>query len=172
MNTELKTTAENRILSKQQIQQKISRIAFEIYENNYLEKKIYVAGIPSGYKLAQLLANELEKIAPFEISLLKVEIDKPKGKKETISVDRDPNELKNHVLILVDDVLHTGRTFLQSLRPFLDVKVKKIETVALVNRSHTKFPINANYTGYVLATTLNDHIEVILENKGFGVYLY
>ena len=56
------TTAENRILSKQQIQQKISRIAYEIYENNYLEKEIYVAGIPSGYKLASLLVKELKKM--------------------------------------------------------------------------------------------------------------
>jgi len=168
----LNTTFENRILSKQQIQQKISRIAYEIYENNYLEKEIYVAGIPSGYKLASLLVNELKKISPFEVSLLKVEIDKQNGGKEVITVDCDPNVLVGQVLILVDDVLHTGRTFLQSLRPFLDIKVKKIETVALVNRSHTMFPINANYTGYELATTLNDHVEVILESKGFGVYLY
>jgi pyrimidine operon attenuation protein/uracil phosphoribosyltransferase len=168
----LKATKENQILTKQQIKHKISRIAYEIYENNYLEKKIYVAGIPSGYQLAKLLVNELKKISPFEISLLKIEIDKPKGKKETISVDCEPQELDGQVLILVDDVLHTGRTVLQSLRPFLDVTVKKIETVALVNRSHTRFPISANYTGYELATTLNDHVEVVLDSKDFGVYLY
>jgi pyrimidine operon attenuation protein/uracil phosphoribosyltransferase len=76
------------------------------------------------------------------------------------------------VLVLVDDVLHTGRTLVQSLRPFLDVNVKKIETVALINRSHKLFPIHANYTGYELATTLNDHIEVVLDSENFGVYLY
>ena len=168
----MKTTSENRILTRQQIQHKISRIAFEIYENNYLEKKIYVAGIPSGYKLAQLLVAELKKIWPISISLIKIEIVKQKGEKDAITVDCDPKELKDHVLILVDDVLHTGRTFVQSLRPFLDVNVKKIETVALVNRSHTMFPIRSNYTGYELATTLNDHIEVILESENFGVYLY
>jgi pyrimidine operon attenuation protein/uracil phosphoribosyltransferase len=72
----------------------------------------------------------------------------------------------------VDDVLHTGKTFLHSLRPFLDVDVKKIETVALVNRSHKLFPISADYTGYELSTTLNDRIEVLLDSEKFGVYLY
>lgn len=163
--------AEHRILSKQQIQQKISRIAYEIYENNYLEKKLYVAGIPSGYKLANLLAKELNKISPFETTLLKIEFDKEAPTEKNIQVNCDPKELEGHVLILVDDVLHTGKTFLHCLRPFLDVEVKKIETVVLVNRSHKLFPISADYTGYELSTTLNDHIEVILDSGKFGVYL-
>lgn len=163
--------AEHRILSKQQIEHKISRIAYEIYENNYLEEKLYVAGIPSGYKLANLLARELKKISPFETSLLKIEFDNKAPSDKNIHVNCDPKELEGHVLILVDDVLHTGKTFLHSLRPFLDVDVKKIETVVLVNRSHKLFPISADYTGYELSTTLNDHIEVVLDSGKFGVYL-
>lgn len=166
------TSTENRILTKQQIQHKISRIAYEIYENNYLEKKIYIAGIPSGYELAKLLVRELKKISPFEISLLKIEFSQEKLSDGSIKVDCDPQELRGNVLILVDDVLHTGKTFLHSLRPFLDVDVKKIETVVLVNRSHKLFPISSDYTGYELSTTLNDHIEVVLKSGKFGVYLY
>ena len=164
--------AENRILTKRQIQHKISRIAYEIYENNYLESKLYVAGIPSGYKLAKLLVRELKKISPFEISLLKIEFNKENISSGSIKVDCDPQELKGNVLILVDDVLHTGKTFLHSLRPFLDVDVKKIETVVLVDRSYKLFPISSDYTGYELSTTLNDHIEVVLDSEKFGVYLY
>jgi len=162
----------NTILNKQQIQHKISRIAYEIYEHNYLEKKIYIAGIPSGYKLAKLLVKELKSISPFKISLLKIEFDKDRLSSESIKVDCDPQELKGKVLILVDDVLHTGKTFLHSLRPFLDVEVKKIETVVLVKRSHKLFPISSDYTGYELSTTLNDHIEVVLDVGKYGVYLY
>lgn len=166
------TSSENRILNKQQIQQKISRIAYEIYENNYLEKKLYVAGIPSGYKLARLLVKELKKISPFDVSLLKIEFDNANPSVDSINVDCDPKGLKGCVLILVDDVLHTGRTFMHSLRPFLDVNIKKIETVVLVDRSHKLFPISSDYTGYELSTTLNDHIEVVLDTGKFGVYLY
>ncbi|NJN25011.1 MAG: phosphoribosyltransferase [Cyclobacteriaceae bacterium] len=166
------TSTENMILNKQQIQQKISRIAYEIYENNYREKKLYVAGIPSGYKLAKLLVKELKKISPFDITLLKVEFLHKKPSEESISVDCDPKELQGSVLILVDDVLHTGKTFLHSLRPFMDVDIKKIETAVLVDRSHKLFPISSDYVGYELSTTLNDHIEVVLNPGKYGVYLY
>lgn len=166
------TSVENQILDKRQIKQKISRIAYEIYENNYLEKKLYIAGIPSGYKFASLLVKELKKISPFELSLLKIEFGKGKPSEETIKVNCDPNELKGSILLLVDDVLHTGRTFMHSLRPFLDVDIKKIETVVLVDRSHKLFPISSDYTGYELSTTLNDHIEVVLDTNNFGIYLY
>ncbi|MCG8310523.1 MAG: phosphoribosyltransferase [Cytophagales bacterium] len=166
------TTADNQILSRQQIQHKISRIAYEIYENNYLEKKLFIAGIPSGYKLARLLVKELKKISPFEITLLKIDFRKKNPSSESIKVNCEPQELKGSVLILVDDVLHTGRTFMHSLRPFLNVDVKKIETVVLVDRSHKLFPISSDYTGYELSTTLNDHIEVVLDPGKFGVFLY
>jgi len=156
----------------QQIRHKISRIAWEIYENNYTEKKIYIAGIPSGYKLARLLAKELQKISPVQVELLKIEFKQKSDDQETIHVNCNPSDLTGHVLLLVDDVLHTGRTFLQSLRPFMDVKVKKIETAVLINRSHKMFPISADYTGYQLATTLNDHIKVVLDSGKYGVYLY
>jgi pyrimidine operon attenuation protein/uracil phosphoribosyltransferase len=166
------TSTENRILDKRQIQQKISRIAYEIYENNYLEKTIYIAGIPSGYKLARLLAKELKKISPFDISLIKIEFEQESPSEKSIKVNCNPKDLKGKVLILVDDVLHTGRTFMHSLRPFLDVNIKKIETVVLIDRSHKLFPISSDYTGYELSTTLNEHIEVVLDTGKFGVYLY
>lgn len=162
----------NKILTRKQILQKISRIAYEIYENNYKEKEIYVAGIPSGYELAKLLVRELRKVTPFKVTLLKIEFDNKNFSANSIKVNCDPNQLKGRVLIMVDDVLHTGKTFLHSLRPFLDVDIKKIETVVLVNRSHKMFPIAADYTGYELATTLTDHIEVVLGRGKVGVYLY
>ncbi len=165
-------TDENKILTMQQIRHKISRIAWEIYENNHTEKKIYIAGIPSGYKLAKLLAKELQKISPVQVELLKIEFNQKSDDFEAIHVNCNPSDLKGQVLLLVDDVLHTGRTFLQSLRPFMDVKVKKIETAVLINRSHKTFPISADYTGYQLATTLNDHIKVVLDAGKYGVYLY
>ena len=166
------TSQEHMILNKQEIQHKIGRIAYEIYENNYLEKELYIAGIPSGYKFANLLVKQLKKISPFEITLLKIVVEPGGDGKDQTSVSTDPESLEGKVLILVDDVINTGRTLIQSLKPFIDVKLKKIETVALINRSHRSLPVSVNYSGYELATTLNDHIEVSLETGKFGVYLY
>ncbi len=170
MDTALK---DNLILNKKQVMQKVIRIAFEIYENNYKEKNLVIAGISGeGFKLAKLLMKELKKISPFELTLIRVDIDKNDPAKSDIKINCDLKILHNSCLILVDDVLNTGRIFLHGLKPFLNINVKKIQTAVLVNRQHKLFPVSADYTGYELSTTLNDHIQVILDREQFGVYLY
>ncbi len=170
MDTALK---DNLILNKKQVMQKVIRMAFEIYENNYKEKKLVIAGITGeGFKLAKLLMKELKKISPFELTLIRVDIDKKNPAKSEIKINSDLKILHRSCLILVDDVLNTGRIFLHSLKPFLNIDVKKIQTAVLVNRQHKLFPVSADYTGYELSTTLNDHIQVILDREQFGVYLY
>jgi pyrimidine operon attenuation protein/uracil phosphoribosyltransferase len=80
-------------------------------------------------------------------------------------------DLAKKNIILVDDVLNTGRILTYGMRPFLSITVKKIEVAVLVNRSHALYPIHPTYTGYELSTTLDDHIEVVLKKK-FAVYLH
>jgi pyrimidine operon attenuation protein/uracil phosphoribosyltransferase len=167
------TEGKDLILDKDQILQKIKRIAFEILENNIGEKELVIAGIiDGGYKLAGLIAEELKKESNFKLRLVKITLDKKAPFKSKIEVDCDINTLNDKTIIIVDDVLHTGRTFVQSMKPFLEVNVKNIQTVVLVNRNHTHFPVMANYTGYELSTTLSDHVLVDLTSKDFGVYLY
>ncbi len=167
------TTEKDLILDKDEIFQKIKRIAFEILERNIGEKELIIAGIADGgYKLAEILVDELEKESVFKIKLVKITLDKKAPFKSKIEVDYDIKSLKDKTIIIVDDVLHTGRTFVQSMKPFLEVDVKKIQTVVLVNRNYTLFPVTANYTGYELSTTLSDHVLVDLNSKDIGVYLY
>ena len=158
------------ILDTRQVKQKIKRIAYEIFEHNFKEKGIVMAGIEGqGYLLAKLLAKEVENISPLEIRLVKISLDKSAPEQSEIKLDCDLKELKKKCIILVDDVLNTGRTFAYGMKPFLTIEVKKIETAVLVNRSHTLFPIYPQYTGYELATTLKDHVEVNLGDE--TVYL-
>ena len=158
------------ILDTRQVKQKIKRIAYEIFEHNFKEKGVVMAGIEGqGYILAKLLAKEVENISPLEIRLVKISLDKVAPQQSEIKLDCDLKELKKKCIILVDDVLNTGRTFAYGMKPFLTIEVKKIETAVLVNRSHTLFPIYPQYTGYELATTLKDHVEVNLGDE--TVYL-
>ncbi len=158
------------ILDTRQVKQKIKRMAYEIFEHNFKEKGIVMAGIEGqGYILAKLLAKEVENISPLEIRLVKISLDKSAPQQSEIKLDCDLKELKKKCIILVDDVLNTGRTFAYGMKPFLTIEVKKIETAVLVNRSHTLFPIYPQYTGYELATTLKDHVEVNLGDE--TVYL-
>lgn len=147
-------------------------MASEIYENNFNEKSLVIAGIEGhGYTLAKLLTKEMEAISPIAIKLVKVNIDKLAPQQSEIELDCDLKEIRKKCIVIVDDVLNTGRTFAYGMKPFLNTEVKKIETAVLVNRSHTLFPIYPKYTGYELATTLKEHVEVKLEKGDTSVYL-
>ncbi|AYB35515.1 phosphoribosyltransferase [Chryseolinea soli] len=159
------------ILDARQVQEKIKRMAFEIYEHNFKEKNVVIAGIDGqGYILAQLLLKHVQEISPLEGKLVKVSLDKLSPLQSEVTLDCELKDLKKKCIILVDDVLNTGRTFAYGMKPFLNIEVKKIETAVLVNRSHTLFPIYPQYTGYELATTIKDHVEVNL-GKETAVYL-
>ena len=159
------------ILDSIQVSQKIRRMAYEIFEHNFDEKTIVMAGIDGqGYALAKLLIKEIESISPIKTILVKVALDKSAPQQSDVTLDCNPKELQKKCIILVDDVLNTGRTFAYGLKPFLDIEAKKIETAVLVNRSHTLFPIYPQYTGYELATTIRDHVEVTL-GKDTAVYI-
>jgi pyrimidine operon attenuation protein / uracil phosphoribosyltransferase len=167
------TSERSLILSASQIKQKIRRMAYEIYEHNFDCKTLILAGIEGhGYTLANLLVQELQSISPLAVKLVKVSLDKSAPQQSDIALDCDLKEIKKKVIVLVDDVLNTGRTFAYGMKPFLNTEVKKIETAVLVNRSHTLFPIYPQYTGYQLSTTLKEHVEVRLSKDDSGVYLH
>lgn len=161
----------NLILDAAQVKQKIRRMAFEIYENNFKEKTLVIAGIDGqGYVLAKQLAKEVQSVAEIEVSLVKVSLDKLAPQQGEVTLDCDIKTIRKKCIIVVDDVLNTGRTLAYGLKPFLDTEVKKIETAVLVNRSHTLFPVYPQYTGYELSTTIKDHVVVEL-GKDAAVYL-
>lgn len=165
-------TDDSLILTEKQVFQKIRRIAFQIYENNFSEKEVILAGIhDQGYVLAKLLLESLQEVASFDVRIIGIHLDKLAPTQSTISLDCEPSELKNKSIILIDDVSNTGKTMAYSLKPFLNIKVKKIETAVLVNRSHTEFPIAINYSGFELATTIKEHVKASFEASNTGVYL-
>ncbi|MEQ8623776.1 MAG: phosphoribosyltransferase family protein [Vicingaceae bacterium] len=162
----------SQILDHLQIQQKINRIAYQIYEDNYDQDKIIMAGIASnGYELAKILKKQIEKISPLEVVLEEVLLNKKNPINSKVELQLTDEELKNQSIILVDDVLNSGRTMMYGLQLFLKVQVKKLSTAVLVNRSHKRFPVNANYVGMSLATTLKEHIEVSLEKGKYAAFL-
>jgi pyrimidine operon attenuation protein/uracil phosphoribosyltransferase len=165
------TDSRTRILDADQVRQKIRRMAYQMYEENFKEKAIVLAGVDGqGYVLAGLIALEYQRIAETDVKVVRVSMDKVTPEKHPVTLDCSMKELKKKSIVLVDDVLNTGRTLAYALKPFLDTDVKKLEIAVLVNRSHSKFPVFPRYSGLELATTLNDHVEVIL-GKEPAVYL-
>ena len=154
------------ILDKQQIAQKINRIAYQILEDNLDEKEIVLAGIwDRGYKLAIRLKSVLETIAAFKVTLVRVDIEK-QNSKLVAKTDLPESDWKNKVVILVDDVLNSGKTLAYGLGVFLNTPHKKIRTVVLVDRSHKIFPIATDFVGLQLATILKEHVDVVMDVDG------
>jgi pyrimidine operon attenuation protein/uracil phosphoribosyltransferase len=80
--------------------------------------------------------------------------------------------IKDQVVVVMDDVINSGRTFLYALLPLLEEMPRKIQTLTLVERSYKTFPVHADYVGISLSTTLQDHIYVeVLGEKVIGAYL-
>jgi pyrimidine operon attenuation protein / uracil phosphoribosyltransferase len=160
------------ILTQAQIQQKVRRIAYAIYENNFDETELWLVGIQGqGWRFAGMLQEVLQEISPLKVSLIRLELNKQAPLQAEILLHGAPDSLQDKSIILTDDVLNTGRTLAYSLKPFLQQRIKRLEIAVLVNRSHTTFPVQAKYTGYELATTLSEHIDVQLEEGAMAVYL-
>lgn len=160
-----------KVLNATQVAQKIDRIAFEIYENHYQEEQIIIGGVAgNGYRLAEMIADKLRDISKKEVRLVEVKVDKkdPLGASPFVALERE--EAENRVVILVDDVLNSGKTLIYGIRHLLQVRLKALRTAVLIDRDHKRFPVRADFVGLALSTTLQEHVTVEL-NGEMGVYL-
>jgi pyrimidine operon attenuation protein/uracil phosphoribosyltransferase len=154
------------ILNSQQIQQKIDRIAYQILEDNFDEEEIIIAGIlPSGNKIAKRLKAILDNIAPFKSTLIGIELDK-QSTSLSANYDFDLQDCSNKVVILVDDVLNSGKAIAYGFGVFRDVPVKKLRTAVLIDRNHKKFPMTTDFAGMALSTVLKEFVDVVLDEDG------
>ncbi|GGX10866.1 phosphoribosyltransferase family protein [Aquimarina muelleri] len=153
-------TDQNIILTHEQIQHKIKRIAYQIYETNVDEKEIIIAGIAkNGYIFAQRLKNTLEDISDIKVTLCEVTMNK-KSPQNTVKTSIAPDKYQNKSIILADDVLNSGTALIYGVKHFLDVPLTRFKTAVLVNRNHKKYPIKADFKGISLSTSLHEHIVV------------
>lgn len=161
----------NIILNHDEINHKIRRIAFQIYEANVNEKEVVLAGIDSnGYIFAKKLKSVLQKISDIDVILCKVTIDK-KNPWLDIKTSISPEDYKNKSLVLVDDVLNSGTTLIYGVKHFLNVPLKQFKTAVLINRNHKKYPVKADFKGISLSTSLHEHVHINLDGKSFEAFL-
>ncbi len=150
------------ILNKDQIEKKTVRIAYQILEDNFDEKSLVLAGIADrGYVFAQRLKAKLEHISSINVELIKVSLDKD-SRVLNAQTDVPVSSAQNKTVILVDDVLNSGRTLAYGMGVFFDVPLKKMRTAVLIDRSHHKYPIFSDFSGLKLSTILKEHVDVTL----------
>lgn len=163
--------SQNTILNNQEIEHKIKRIAYQIYETFPGEDEIILAGISkNGYILAEKISVALNTVSDLKITLCEVKIDKSNPFNQiTTSIAKEA--YTNKGIVLVDDVLNSGTTLIYGVKHFLDVPLKKFKTAVLVDRNHKKFPVKADFKGISLSTSSKEHVQVVFEENNNHAYL-
>jgi len=150
------------ILSQDVAMMKMRRMAFEIMENNKGQTNIILAGIKeNGIVIAQQIKKFLKDDFSFEATLIDVIINK---KNPIECIVQDASKVKGKILIIIDDVVNSGKTLLYAMTPFLEHEPQKMQSLTLVERSYKIFPVHIDYVGVSLSTTFNEHIQVEVEN--------
>lgn len=153
------------ILEHHQIALKLKRIAWQIYEDNHHHKELLFIGIRErGSIIANYLASELKSIASIKIQSKTLHLDP-----ENPFLTKIPNdvleEIKKKHIVIIDDVLNSGKSLAAALMFCLQNNPLSVQTAILANRDHKKYPIFADYVGISLSTTLKEHISFEIDNN-------
>jgi len=161
------------VLSPDHCRQTLRRMACQIMERNYGENRILLAGVRNGgERIADQLRNELRVLSPeLEVEVTFISMEKSRPAEAAVDIGVDLHAWTQGVVVVVDDVAHTGRTLLHALRPFLGTSLLRLQVAVLVDRAHKTHPIHPDYVGLSLATTLQEHIEVVQSEDAFSVWL-
>lgn len=166
-------TQEAVILNAQRIERCIQRIARQILEDHHAAPLIAIAAIDGqGTVMARRIVDALEAISENAVSGFTVSLDKDAPLDHPITVtDRHGSDfaaesLDGATIIVVDDVLNSGRTLLHAVAHLLPFRPRHIAMCVLVDRIHRRFPVRADYVGMSLSTNLKAHIDVRLSGPG------
>ena len=162
-----KLAVQNLILNNSDIENKIQRIGLEILEDNIDQSKIILFGISDNGKLiSQKLIDHINKISDIKIVLIDVIINNG-----SIAYNSKFDVL-NESIIIVGDVSQTGKTLQMVISDLMLYNPSKIKTSVIINRDQTMFPVKIDYSGLSLSTSVNEHVDVIIDKKGrLSVYL-
>lgn len=153
--------AENIILTKSTAEKKMQRMAMEVLERHPGSGELILVGIQkNGFPLAKKIGSLLRQRHSGGIRVIALSIDK----KHPSGIRLDPEvSCSGKSVILIDDVANSGRTMLYALSPLLEAYPARIETMALVARTHRTFPVALDYVGLSVSTSLKEHIRVDVE---------
>src|SRR5207302_295226 len=165
------SSAAVQILDTDAIRRALRRIAHEIIENNRELKAVVLAGIPSrGVELARRIAESIRSIAKIDIDTGAIDVAMhrddigTRAELPVVRVSKLPTPLEERTVIVVDDVLYTGRTVRAAMDAISSFgRPARVQLAVLVDRGHRELPIRADYVGKNLPTAPTDKIRVRLE---------
>lgn len=157
------------LLNNDQIERKLVRMAWQIWEHNSSRRSVTLVGIKNGgAALAERLAGELRNISTLSVTVISLELAKRQPLESPIHLSA---ALEDKSIVLVDDVANSGRTLLYALQPIAATAPEKVLIAVLVDRKHKSFPVNPDIIGHQVATTLQENILVSVEPGGMEAWL-
>ena len=161
----------SKISDKESLDRIITRIAHEILERNRGSKNIVLIGMRTrGEFLAKRLFEKIKKIDGIEVPFGVLDVTlyrddfRTRFKQPEVSVSNITFDINEKDVILVDDVLYTGRTVRAALNALMDFgRPSSIQLFILVDRGHRELPIRADYVGKNIPTSQNEEIKVKME---------
>jgi len=152
----------------------LTRIAHEILERNKGVQALGLVGIRTGgVHLAHRLVKRIQEIESASVPIGELDItlyrDDLSLRKEQPVLRRTsvPFDISDRIIVLVDDVLFTGRTIRAAMDGLIDLgRPAEIQLAVLVDRGHRQLPIKANYIGKNLPTARDEKVQVLLEESG------
>ena len=157
------------IMDEKAIERAVFRIAHEIIEKNKGIENIVLIGIKTrGWPLALRLSNKIEEIEGSKVPVFPLDItyyrdDVEKDDRAPLAVESFDYNIKDKAVILVDDVLYTGRTVRAALDAIVDRgRPKNVELAVLIDRGHRELPIRADFIGKNVPTSRSERISVLL----------
>jgi pyrimidine operon attenuation protein/uracil phosphoribosyltransferase len=164
------------LLSKKDMDRALTRMSHEIIEKNKGTDRLCLVGIQrGGVHLAKRLASKIKEIEKKEIPVGSLDIafyrDDLNIRKEQALVRKTdvPFEVTDLKIVLVDDVLFTGRSIRAAMDALMDLgRPASIQLAVLIDRGHRQLPIKADFVGKNIPTSLSENVEVQLEEDGFG----
>lgn len=160
------------ILNKDQILQKMTRLGHEVLEFTYGTEHLFIGGIVgNGEIFAKQLAEIIQKNSNQKVTSFKIDLHKDEPLNHPINCSIDVKEFVGQTVILVDDVINSGTTMQYAVMKVLEQPVRSVKTLALVDRTHRRYPIKCDFVGLTLSTTLKERVEVIPSNDALEAFL-
>lgn len=161
------TAARTPILDAEQIERKLQRIARQIVEEHHDEQAIILIGVAGqGSHMCARLVRILRTICAIEVSEEQLSLHKDAPLEHPITYSGKAEAVRGASVVLVDDVLNSGRTLIYAVKHLLDLAPKRMHTAVLIDRFHRSFPVRADFCGLTLSTTVKEHIEVEFRTDG------
>tara|TARA_B110000285_G_scaffold234835_1_gene313262 strand:+ start:3257 stop:3769 length:513 start_codon:yes stop_codon:yes gene_type:complete len=156
--------ARTQILTADQIERKLQRIARQIAEEFFASPSLHIVSIAgNGEIMGRRLIGILGSICDMPLHEATVRLNKANPLSSPVTCSVDLSVFKDQNMVLIDDVLNSGKTLIYGVNHLLNSGPKRVATAVMIDRIHRQFPVRADFCGLSLSTNLKENIVIEID---------